>query len=570
VKIWDKVITDGIRTFDIDMKKAQLKRLLIPCSILLVDECQDLDECQVDWLHSQSKHGTHIYFVGDAAQAIYSFRGAKSSHVMKIQECIDLKLTRSWRFGPEISKIANIALFAKENSPQTSLSGYLWKPYRVQGARDEDYSTVTTESLISSWRKHTPLTLIGYSNNGLMIKAMDMLGLGALKNPGRERHSDEEGGLSDDDDMTDVESKELFMNLDKFPKFHINGEGEMSGMGRWRTATHQIRSLYELWSSRDVVALPAKHFPDFADEKLTWNGFAETCQIKEITKYEMAAAIVNTYKQNTPEALEAFEEHIMKKKYSAEEADIILTTCHSAKGLEWDHVEICGDLLNLANIPLKDTIPMHVRHPSFLTAPPGCFHSKLCESRGNKRKGWQFMLSNFKDTDINILYVAITRAKKTLSLPEGIKSLLQQMDIQEFLIDTFTQEKCRGKSPCENDECLLTVKSDGKDKKLTKGEAWNLYHDICAPLRKELGIPSGKLILETLFPERIEEEAGIDSREDVKIKAEPIKSEVKDELNASKPSAVKYAINVKSDVEQERDEDDSSVSTSFHVKDFIV
>ena len=41
----------------------------------------------------------------------------------------------------------------------------------------------------------------------------------------------------------------------------------------------------------------------------------------------------------TFKALDLFKEHVMVKNTPAEEADVILTTCHSAKGLEWDNVQ---------------------------------------------------------------------------------------------------------------------------------------------------------------------------------------------------------------------------------------
>ena len=78
VEIWEHAVQHNLRTFDIEIKKAQLKGLRISSSVLLVDESQDMDQCQVDWINQQKQFGTHIYFVGDMAQCIYSFRGAKS------------------------------------------------------------------------------------------------------------------------------------------------------------------------------------------------------------------------------------------------------------------------------------------------------------------------------------------------------------------------------------------------------------------------------------------------------------------------------------------------------------
>lgn len=41
--VWDAASEQGIRSFDIEMKRAQLKSLRIPGSLLLVDESQDMD-----------------------------------------------------------------------------------------------------------------------------------------------------------------------------------------------------------------------------------------------------------------------------------------------------------------------------------------------------------------------------------------------------------------------------------------------------------------------------------------------------------------------------------------------
>ena len=106
-------MTEDIPSFDFSMKLAQLKKLRVPGSILLVDESQDMDACQVDWISKQQvEFGTHVYVVGDAAQAIYGFRGAKPQFLMGLRSNHDLMLTECWRFGPAVSKIANLVLYA--------------------------------------------------------------------------------------------------------------------------------------------------------------------------------------------------------------------------------------------------------------------------------------------------------------------------------------------------------------------------------------------------------------------------------------------------------------------------
>lgn len=237
----------GLRTFDVDMKRAQLENLRVPCSALLVDECQDLDACQVGWIEDQRRFGTHVFLVGDAAQCIYGFRRAKAQNVMEL-ECVDAALTRSWRFGPNLARIANVALFAKERSPQTNASAdgrtpRLWRPYRVEGARGVDVAgggegggetdgvpggRATTTPLLEEWRKYRPLALIGRTNAGLMVKAMDLIGLAGL----RDISAEDAGGEGEAVDMAG-----------DLPRFHINGKGDSLGKARWTKASSQIEHL---------------------------------------------------------------------------------------------------------------------------------------------------------------------------------------------------------------------------------------------------------------------------------------------------------------------------------------
>ena len=49
-----------------------------------MDESQDCDGCQIAWLCSCAR-SRQVFFVGDAAQSIYSFRGAKSQLLMQLR-----------------------------------------------------------------------------------------------------------------------------------------------------------------------------------------------------------------------------------------------------------------------------------------------------------------------------------------------------------------------------------------------------------------------------------------------------------------------------------------------------
>jgi DNA helicase-2/ATP-dependent DNA helicase PcrA len=102
----------------------------------LVDECQDLTECQVDWFLTQaSLYKKQVFFVGDTNQGIYGFRGAKSTNIINFDpkhsaaaDVIDRTLTHSFRFDQNMACAANTILFMKERSLHPDPG------YRVTGA----------------------------------------------------------------------------------------------------------------------------------------------------------------------------------------------------------------------------------------------------------------------------------------------------------------------------------------------------------------------------------------------------------------------------------------------------
>jgi hypothetical protein len=503
VEIWKHVIKNGIRSFNIIMKMAQLQNLRIPSSVLLVDECQDLDGCQVAWIEGQKEFGTHIFFVGDSAQCIYGFRGAKSTHVMKL-DCIDLMLTESRRFGPKIARVVNTAaLYPKEKSPQTSgksSQNCLWIPYRVTGAADG--GEVTTKPLLPDWQQRQ-ITLIGATNGGLMMTAMKLLGLAHLENPEDDDYC-EFGNYAAEDSKMNVSP----VSTDRTPKIHINGRGDMSGGKLWKKNMKTVRILYELMTNKDEseylpMTLPTE-FKAFADVgPVTWPFFNEICKERELMQYAFALSIVLTYKRNTLQAVDAFDTHVLANECSVEDADIILTTVHSAKGLEWDHVELCDDLLQLS---VAESLSELVRHPLFLTTMPSENKSKKSTPQmtqgGDKRKGWQFVLHPWQDQCINMLYVALTRARKTLSVPSSITNLLEDFDRLHYLVGTFMTDASGAYGRKVPLSCDGPVMMMGKTTLKNKGDVWNLYHDLVVSLRNELEVADDMMILPSLFVDR--------------------------------------------------------------------
>jgi hypothetical protein len=123
-----------------------------------------------------------------------------------------------------------------------------------------------------------------------------------------------------------------------------------------------------------------------------------------------------------------------------------------------------------------------------------------------KRTRWQFDVQSFGD-DLNFIYVAITRAKKTLSLPKTIENLLRDFDMMHFCINDMKKAKT---TPLEGDDSMIIYPKDKR--KLTKGEVWALYHDLCLKLREELGVESDIKIMKGLF--QVDDEDEMDGNDD--------------------------------------------------------
>lgn len=492
--LWNFVESQDLRSHDIEMKRAQLNKRQIRGSILLVDESQDLDGAQIDWVRNQAElYGTLVYFVGDAAQTIYSFRGAKSRHLMNLK-ATDLCLTTSFRFGSNIARIANTVLFAKEHSSDTpapaSNKGKTWNPYRLKGLANKD-CVVTDEPILPLWTEKQ-ITLIGFSNGGLMIAAMAAMGMGSLLGGGDSDEDDEKSRK----DRIKPEKKECNSITDGLPKICINGKGEGSGIKKWRQTIKQIETLHQLYSSgMEGMQLP-NNFPEFENQRMTWDAFKKDVEAREMTKYASSVQVIEAYGERTGEAISFFEEEVITKRYNEDEAHIVLTTCHSAKGMEWDNCQLLDDFIGLYSFTDRDRDKKEVDHSTFnspLSSMSQDF-SPDAKPKGKTRNRWQFDVPPYGDS-INLLYVACTRAKKTLSIPPKLRKLYTELDSLTSIVNLWqTKFIDEGEdlslSVGDEETQYVDVKKDSRN--LNKKEICQLYSDICVPLRDEAGLSEGE------------------------------------------------------------------------------
>jgi hypothetical protein len=158
-----------------------------------------------------------------------------------------------------------------------------------------------------------------------------------------------------------------------------------------------------------------------------------------------------------------FEEHVLNKLYPAPEANIVLTTCHCAKGLEWENVQVCDDFLDLRKFEEK----------------------KRGKKRSSCENKWIFDLS-WRNDEVNALYVACTRAKVRLSVPAKLAALFESFDDLKNLADT------------PNDERKESFHLPGK-KSLDVDSALAVHDSLVVPLRSELGLGRKSTLLGSLL-----------------------------------------------------------------------
>jgi hypothetical protein len=96
----------GVVRFDHDhyLKIWALSQPVIGADYLLLDEAQDTNPV-VEQIFTAQRGHAQLVMVGDSAQAIYGWRGARD--VMTGFDGTALTLTRSFRFGPELATEAN-------------------------------------------------------------------------------------------------------------------------------------------------------------------------------------------------------------------------------------------------------------------------------------------------------------------------------------------------------------------------------------------------------------------------------------------------------------------------------
>ncbi|KAK8392563.1 hypothetical protein O3P69_014751 [Scylla paramamosain] len=277
-------------TQDGQLKVWQLSRpKLANYDVVMIDEGQDMNPSMLEVFLRQ---GCAKVIVGDPHQQIYSFRGAINA-LESVESTHTFYLTQSFRFGPEVSYMAQCVLdLISETQRQTLVGGH---------KQDTIVASLSnSEALSPSSSRRT--AFLGRSNLEVYQEAlymcqqdafacMTMAFAGGLHRYGLDT-------VMDIYNLSRVQAKE--------------GTAESLGIkNRLIAKFESVRAL--------------KNYADILEDQELYN---------KILMYEYSSS-------NTPHHIQ-----LLKKRCSSSHdvANITFSTIHKAKGLEWDHVVLLGRL----------------------------------------------------------------------------------------------------------------------------------------------------------------------------------------------------------------------------------
>lgn len=152
---------------------------------------------------------------------------------------------------------------------------------------------------------------------------------------------------------------------------------------------NRVLDVYYLWAKRNN-AIKDKYIKKFKN----FNHFVEVIKDKDAPDLELQAraSVVEKYKEQIPTLIDS----IVFNSIDPNKAHICFTTAHRSKGLEWDQVRLTHD-----------------------------FQEVIEEKEKKKRI---FSLEEMDEQEVNLLYIAATRAKKTLQMNKSILNLVKYND----------------------------------------------------------------------------------------------------------------------------------------------
>ncbi len=362
--IQDRFSKDSLLGYDHNtyLKYFQVNKIeLSGFDYILFDESQDSNPIMTEIIYNQP---FYKIFVGDNHQAIYQFRGAKNELNKFVNNCKNVfKLTQNFRFGNNLAELVS-----------KYLNKYKGENKILKGLHDEEVQIFSTSSYLNSetykelnhliQNSKISITKI-YRTNGMFFYDVNKL----LEEP-----------------------QEIF--------FTVNGD---------------IKK-YKFDICLDIYYLKKREFSKIKGDIKKYKSFSELKNaIKDDDVDDDIVSIYNFVIHHDDLNMEEFIKEVedKHKNGATQKNKITFSTAHVSKGLEWDIVILSDDFLT------------HSRTKALKGKAGIILKSRLEKLRNSYLSGT--MNDDDKDiyeSEINLLYVALTRAKKILIIPDQLYELL--------------------------------------------------------------------------------------------------------------------------------------------------
>ena len=341
---------------------------------IMVDEFQDTNELQLRMLLRMSKYNDNIVVVGDISQSIYKFRGARvqniqhfidsfehcevfslSTNFRSTQEILDAtnammnNYVRSWTYTNMVSNNKHgekpVIKFHRDDRDQAEWIINKIKDLNTNHKHDLSDIAIIERKSMSSFKLENELAKAGIpfiKRGGLKFTEYavvdDMLSFLSLTTKKADKFSWFNVlklipgiGAKAATDISDVSSEERFWDKFKTRKFSNDLNELVSKVEDYKTMTDDVPKLLDKISEYYFALRTAKI--ESSTKMSSSSKFDALEKIKRDQEiYEILKSMSASYKSVT-DFLDDIALDSVKDK--DDESGVIITTIHSAKGLEW-------------------------------------------------------------------------------------------------------------------------------------------------------------------------------------------------------------------------------------------
>ena len=348
---------------------------------IMIDEFQDIDAPQYQLMGVLCGYHKNLFVVGDPDQTIYSWRGADIRYLLDFDQAFPhvktIFMTQNYRSTPQILAVANSLIEKNRNRVKKTLlptlpdgesvlchhaenqeAEALWLAERIQGLHEDGvpfrdmavlyrahYVTRTIEEVFL--REKIPYTLYSgthFFNRAEIKDALSYLRMVAYK-----------------DDLSFLRvANNPRRNLGKRRMAFLRETAEREGTSLYDTlVNHLDNDLFKGTGARKFVALIEYYAANYADRPISEllsalldeSGYEKTLRTEGSQERldNLAELKQSVYEYETTCGEESMLEHylahvaLFTNSDTAESGDKVkLMTVHSAKGLEFPHVFLCG------------------------------------------------------------------------------------------------------------------------------------------------------------------------------------------------------------------------------------